>query len=119
MPLSDFAKAFNLEQYKEVMPYSLYAAEFVSGSGFATREQILQTPNFDKFDDLFKNLTDWGCTLDGEKFDMIRYSKIYCEAAVRELSAGWRVFRDKLLEKYSIDAFSYPTMASLSDAYMT
>ena len=48
---------------------------------------------------------------------MIKYASIYCKADVEVLKKGWIVFRDSLLSEYDIDVFSYPTMASLADAY--
>ena len=63
-----------------------------------------------------RNLIEWGCAKDG-KFDMIKYASIYCKADVEVLKKGWIVFRDSLLSEYDIDVFSYPTMASLADAY--
>ena len=81
MPLADWGGAFRLDQKKEVMPYKLYTEEFVNGGGMATLEQLKRVPNFKDFGQLFKNLVDWGCQV-GEKFDMIRYSTIYCRADV-------------------------------------
>ena len=33
------------------------------------------------------------------------------------LKDGWRKFRDLILDKYQLDTFHYPTLASLSDQY--
>ena len=48
---------------------------------------------------------------------MIEYSRRYCEVDVQVLQAGYMIFRDALLDKYGLDCLTYPTMASLSDAY--
>lgn len=134
MPLSDWGEAFNLEQAKEVMPYKLYTEEFVNGGGIATLEQLKRVPDFKDFGQLFKNLVDWGCQIDGRaldakdghtcrgrgmKFDMIKYSSIYCKADVNVMIEGWKIFRQSFLDFADIDCFSYPTISSMGDAYMT
>jgi hypothetical protein len=118
MPLSDWGKSFKLDQAKEVMPYKLYTEEFVNGGGMATLEQLKRIPDFKDFGQLFKNLVDWGCQV-GDRFDMIHYSSIYCKADVNVLKKGWKVFRQSFLEFADIDCFSYPTISSMGDAYMT
>jgi hypothetical protein len=37
---------------------------------------------------------------------------------VKVLDAGWGIFRKSLLDKYDLDCESYPTISSLSDAFM-
>jgi hypothetical protein len=123
MPLSDFGKSFKLDQAKEVMPYDLYTEEFVRNGGMATLEELNAVPNFKDHGDLFMNLVSWGCVVEGEggerMYDMLKYSRIYCRADVDVLKKGWRVFRDSLLEAFDIDAFHYPTISSIGDAYLT
>ena len=48
---------------------------------------------------------------------MIKYSSYYCKIDVQVLKDGWRKFRDLILDKYQLDTFHYPTLASLSDQY--
>ena len=118
MPLADWGGAFKLDQEKEVMPYKLYTEEFVNGGGMATLEHLKRVPSFKDFGQLFKNLVDWGCEV-GDKFDMIKYSTIYCKADVNVMKKGWRIFRQSFLDFADIDCFSYPTISSMGDAYMT
>ena len=118
MPLSDWGDAFKLNQKKEVMPYKLYTEEFVNNGGMATLAQLKRVPDFRDFGQLFKNLVDWGCRVD-EKFDMIKYSSIYCKADVNVMKNGWKIFRQSFLDFAAIDCFSYPTISSMGDAYMT
>lgn len=118
MPLSDWGESFKLDQEKEVMPYKLYTEEFVNGGGMATLEQLKRIPDFKDFGQLFKNLVDWGCQV-GDRFDMIHYSSIYCKADVNVMKKGWKIFRQSFLEFADIDCFSYPTISSMGDAYMT
>ena len=126
MPLSDFGKSFKLDQAKEVMPYELYTEEFIRRGGVATLEELKAVPNFKNHGDLFMNLVSWGCVVESEEsglpyrlYDMLKYSRIYCRADVDVLKKGWRVFRDSLLSAFDIDAFHYPTISSLGDAYLT
>ena len=118
MPLSDWGGAFKLDQAKEVMPYKLFTEEFVNGGGLATLEQLKRVPDFKDFGQLFKNLVDWDCQV-GDKFDMIKYSSIYCKADVNVMKKGWRIFRQSFIDFADIDCFSYPTISSVADAYMT
>ena len=118
MPLADWGGAFKLDQAKEVMPYKLYTEEFVNAGGMATLEQLKCVPNFKEFGQLFKNLVDWGCHV-GDRFDMIKYSTIYCKADVNVMKKGWKIFRQSFLNFADIDCFSYPTISSMGDAYMT
>ena len=117
--LSKFGKMFNLPQAKEVMPYDIYTDEFVRSGGMATRDQLLKAPHFTDFTDLFENLKKWECEQENGEFDMLKYSRIYCEADVKVMKNGWRVFRDGLLDVFDIDCFHYPTIASLGNEHLT
>ena len=89
MKLSEFGKAFDLPQKKEVMPYDLYTEEFVDTyDQSATRDQIEATPNFDDFEQLWMNVREWGCEMSDGRFDMKRYRTQYCDADVSVLKAG-------------------------------
>ena len=105
------------------MPYDLYTEEFVRSGGMATIEELNAVPNFKDHSDLFMNLVSCGCVVEGKdgerRYDMLKYSRIYCRADVDVLKKGWRVFRDSLLTAFDIDAFHYPTISSLGDAYLT
>lgn len=118
MPLSDWGGAFKLDQKKEVIPYKLYTEEFVNAGGMASLEQLKRIPNFDDYGQLMKNLVEWNCQ-DEDRFDMLKYSSIYCKADVNVMKKGWRLFRKAFLDFADIDCFSYPTISSLGDAYMT
>jgi hypothetical protein len=120
MPLSGFGKAFNLSQEKEIMPYKLYTQTFVERGGFANRNQLdYVTCDWSESDksQLYENLEKWDCETQEGHFDMIKYSEHYCEIDVQVLQTGYMIFRGALLDKYGLDCLTYPTMASLSDAY--
>ena len=117
--LASFASKFNLEIVKEVMPYDLYTEEFVSSGGWATEAELrLVTPEHD-YPLLMTNLQEMGVADEHGRWDMIHYSRWYCQADVRLLKKGWNVFRDDTLRQVDIDVNFYPTTASLADAYLT
>ena len=117
MPLSGFAKSFNLSVKKEVLCYSWYTDENVL-KRFATAEELRSHIPDDQYDDLISNLDSLGCLV-GERYDMIAYSKWYCQQDCRVLRDGYNVFRDSMLEFSDIDINAYPTLAGLSDQLMT
>ncbi len=118
MPLSDFGKAFNIPQCKDVMPYDLYTEEFIENGFIATREDLKRTVKREEWSQTMTNLNEWECAVDGG-FDMLRYSCVYCRKDVETLREGYKCFRDKLLTKFDIDCFHYPTISSLADTYLT
>lgn len=119
MPLAKFGTAFQLDQEKEVLPYKLYTKTFLASGGVATREQLKCVPDFavKTLPTLYANAERWGCEQPDGRIDMIRYASRYCEMDVHVLKEGWKVFRNSLLQEYNMDAFSYPTISSLADAY--
>jgi hypothetical protein len=120
MPLSDFSKAFKLTACKEVMPYGVYTKDFIARGGQATHEQLLASPFFEDFDELFHNLEMWECNNPDGTYDMLKYSEIYCKQDVKVLAEGYGVFRDSLLEDvtYDMDCSNFVTIPSMADAYL-
>lgn len=115
--LASFASKFNLEIKKEVMPYDLYTEEFISNGGWATEDELSYCHDYDE---LIANLNQFGVKdPDTGKWDMIQYSRWYCQADVRLLREGWRIFRVDTLTQVDLDVNYYPTTASLADAYLT
>ena len=124
MPLKDFGDAFDLDQGKEVMPYELYTKEFLDRDCMATLSELNAcTLTKDDRNVMMTNLTKWGC-IDSRnplaiRYDMMRYANEYCRVDVEVLAKGWTIFRDGLLDRFGIDVFAYPTMASLADSYFS
>jgi len=115
-PLARFSSMFQLEHIKEVMPYDLYTEEFIDEQdGIA---DISDLNGFAQFDELMCNLEAWGCEVAEGQYDMIKYGRIYCEADVRLLAEGWRIFQKDTLEHTGIDANYVPTAASLAHAFI-
>eukprot|EP00965_Chrysotila_dentata_P063992 2119820-Pleurochrysis_carterae.AAC.1 len=129
-PLRDFAKMFKLENVqKEVMPYDLYTREFVYGEmeGICDWDYILQNSgiHFTDYDDLKANLHKWSedCVIISEDdykvyYNMLNYSRRYCEMDVQVLKKGWNVFRKLTQKALQMDVNAYVTISSLGDAYL-
>lgn len=121
-PLSKFGKMFNLEQEKEVLPYTLFTESFVENGGVCMWGDIVSnSKHFEDFDQLRNNLRNWGCERVDENgvawYDMMEYAVTYCRADVDVLQKGWRKFRDMVLSEMDMDINCYPTVASMTDAY--
>jgi hypothetical protein len=124
MPLSKFGKSFGLAQSKEIFPHSLMTNKFIISGGIATLQQLKKACEKDQLDcnELLRKLEECpGAVVLGStsspQYNMINYSSHYCELDVKVLKEGWRVFRNLILDKYQLDTFHYPTLASLSDQY--
>ena len=117
-PLSKFGKMFNLDQHKEVIPYTLYTEHFVENNCIASWDYILNnSKNFDDFDTLKENLEKWECKTTDGKYDMMKYASIYCKADVEVLQKGWNKFRNMFLSEMDMDTNCYCTLASVVDSY--
>lgn len=129
MSLSKFGKSFGLDQAKEIFPHSLMTKKFIKAGGIATLDQLRKACMDEKLDTnkLLQKLQEADCVIRPREiipdipvkpqYDMIKYSSYYCKIDVQVLKDGWRKFRDLILDKYQLDTFHYPTLASLSDQY--
>ena len=116
-PLARFSQMFKLDCIKEVMPYDLYTESFIEDrDGIADTSDLT---SFNEFDELMTNLREWGCEISPGKWDMIKYGRIYCEADVRVLAEGWRIFQRDTLEHTGVDVNHVPTTASLAHTFIT
>lgn len=113
--LASFSQKFNLPIKKEVMPYELYTEEFIASGGMATEEEL---GDYADHQEIIANFSEFGLSSDDGKYDMIAYSRWYCQADVRLLREGWAVFRKDMLEHVDIDVNYYPTTASMADTYL-
>ena len=139
MPLSKFAKCFNLPQEKEIIPYKLYTKKNIlkrylplelckSYTDFQVRSNNLdKIPSTKDYDDFFNkfidNATKWKCiNTDGLeetfKIDIIKYSQIYCERDVQVLKHGYETFGKMLKETCNMNIINYMSAAQLANDYM-
>ena len=103
--LSKFGKMFKLKQEKEVMPYSLYNEINFEENPIVSIEKVITGK--DKYGHQYlkekdvkafkNNIEKWGLNKDGF-YDMIEYSRIYCEMDCEVLMSGYNKFREWILE---------------------
>lgn len=119
-PLADFSEQFNLPDIKQVIPYDLYTYEFCHrANAFMASEEELRRCNLseDKYQEMMANLIAWDCVEEGG-YNMLKYSRIYCEFDIKLLKGGWQCFRADMLKNCDIDIWYYPTTASIADTYL-
>ena len=120
MSLATFTDAFKLTATKEVMPYKMYTSDFVfNEKGLATKQQLegFKRDGFKDHDQMFENLDRWGCRTPEGKYDMIKYSSMYCKEDINVLKQGYSIFRASLLSEYDIDCYHFPTVSGVADNY--
>lgn len=116
-PLSSFANMFKLGNVKkEILPYDLYTRENVKKSNIEISEALKYLKEFDK-EEFLNNLKTWDL-IDGDKFDHLRYSEIYCESDVKVTYQGYNKFREWMLKITDLDIINYVSIASVGDAYL-
>lgn len=111
MPLSKFGKTFKLSQSKEIMPYALYNENDNVKKRFISVDYVL-TGKDQYGHDFIKenqkkqfrlNLLKWNLINEDGKYDIIEYSKKYCEMDCIVLRDGYNKFREWILELKNID----------------
>ena len=119
--LSSFGKMFNLEQKKEILPYSLYTTENIEDRHIPL-ETCLDELNCDSDkEEYLKNCEKWNCIDYGDdaKFvDIIEYSRRYCEMDCIVLQKGFETFRGWINEVTGLDTLNYCSIASLGLDYI-
>lgn len=106
MPLSKFGKCFNLQQFKEVMPYDLYKNQDIivlseNNSMKSIDEALfaLQTHTEEEKNQFIDNCHKWNLIDENnQNFKYIEYAKIYCQKDVEVLKAGYEKFREWMFE---------------------
>lgn len=118
-PLRDFGKCFNLEQAKEIMPYSLQTeknikSRFISASDCAKAQELINSEDYKLFMD---NCHKWSC-IEDEHIDIIKYASIYCRIDCVVLAQGMEIFRGWMLKATKLDIYNILTIPSLAHKYM-
>ena len=122
-PLRNFGKIFNLEQGKEVMNYDIYHDFFNRLKKGKIKKQQYKidkaTKNMSEEDkkQFNTNIKDWNCQKGTKFFDLIEYSKRYCEIDCEVLRDGYKKFREWILDSCELDINKILTSASLADKY--
>ena len=114
--LSGFGKMFNLEQGKEIMPYSVYTASNVEKRFIDLEEMLNEVDDKDK-EQFLANAEKWGC-INENQIDIITYSAEYCKIDIKVLKAGFETFRTWIMEVCNLDIKNYCSIASLGLDYI-
>ena len=113
--LADFGEMFKLKIHKEVMPYDLYSRKNVITRILPIKDAYKFIAKTDKntFD---KNIIKWKLNQNG-CFDILEYSRRYCEIDCEVLRDGYLTFRDWILEITGLDIDNSITLPSLVKQY--
>ena len=117
--LSNFGDMFNLPITKEVIPYSVYTTENIA-KVFVPISEALQDYKLKKEKDrkIFQeNLDKWGCRV-GDKFNILEYSRRYCEMDCEVLHKGYQTFRGLIHQVTGLNVDNYVSIASLANDYL-
>ena len=117
MPLKDFSKVFKLTDNKEVMPYDLYNVDGNIKKRFIDIKEALEYVKDDEKVQFLLNIKKWNLSING-KYDIVEYSRLYCELDCEVLKQGYTIFREWMQIATKIDINQIATIASLSHRYL-
>jgi hypothetical protein len=115
MPLREFPKVFNLQGFKEIMPYTLYTEENIQKRFVPIDEALTLISNSDK-EQFLNNIERWNCKVK-DTFDIIKYSSEYCKIDCEILYNGYVKFRSWMNTAFNLDIDYILTSASLAHRY--
>ena len=135
--LKSFKDMFNIDVKKEILPYRLYNNHNVKvgfvdknicikeveyqyecnniGEDYTTDESIKNKNDF--VNEFINNCKEWDCIKDN-KINIMKYCIKYCDMDCIVLQKGYNTFRGWLKKSTGLDINDYPSLASLSDAYL-
>lgn len=114
--LADFGKCFKLDVEKEIMPYEIYNKENLENVYYSI-EETLKYIKPELHQAFLNNIKKWDCEMDGE-FNIIKYSRIYCEMDCEVLRKGYDTFRGWIQNLCNLDIDEIISIASLSHKYL-
>ncbi len=115
--LRHFSQMFNLPYEKELMPYDVFTHEFIHGDFLIDPDVIAEAYDQKMVDEMRPNMEKHECVTDDGRWDMLKYSKFYCERDVELLNAGWNAFRRMTLEFFDLDINAKEVLTTASMAY--
>lgn len=125
LPLKKFSKMFNLEQAKEIIPYELYNNTTYFNKRYVRVDDANVYLSSEEVSQFIDNIKTWGLLSDNETYDIIEYSRIYCEMDCIVLRDGYNIFRQWILslelpsgENAKLDINNILTCAGLAHTYM-
>lgn len=126
MALKKFPKIFGLNVSKEVMFYNFYSEETIRHRWYKP-SAIYDTLVFDEddfktkdeaYNHLLQNIKLWNLENSNGEFDIIEYSRRYCEIDCEILQRGYTIFREWNLKLLDLDIDNILTIASLAHRYL-
>lgn len=130
--IGKFNKIFDKDYYenkkdpnynqKEIMPYKLYTLENVQKKFIKIEEAFKYISDEKKKEQFINNIEKWkvGYQKENEQyFDIIEYSKKYCELDCKILKWGYNIFRGWFLELFNLDINNYISIPSIAQDYLT
>ena len=109
---------FNLTKIeKEVIPYNLYTPENIK-TRYVKISKVLPLLEPWEFKQFVENINKWNLRKENYTFDIIEYSRLYCELDCKVLFQGYNVFRGWILDQLQIDVNGVLTSAALSIRYL-
>lgn len=115
MPLKKFGKTFALKSEKEIMPYALYNETAVA-ERFMDIDAALDFVKQEDKEQFLANIDRWNLHDDsGKKYDILEYSRKYCEIDCIVLKQGYNTFREWILTDFQMDINEVLTLASLME----
>lgn len=129
-PLKNFGKMFKLEQGKEIMPYDLYNENGAIDQVFFNIDYVLNKYiNENDKKQFLNNLDKWNLRTANNEYDIITYSRYYCEIDCDVLEKGYNIFRSWILDlqgydlsgklvNHKLDINEILTSASLAHRFM-
>ena len=116
LPLKKFAETFELEDKKEILPYDLYNNTNAVNDKFVDIVDALKYINKNDHADFIENINKWDLK-QGDKFDCVKYSQIYCKYDCLVLKNGYNIFKQWMDKLAGLDIDNILTIASLAHRY--
>lgn len=118
MPLRKFPECFFNEKSieKEVMPYELYNYKTVN-ERYCSIKKALKFIKKRDHEQFLKNIKRWNLKING-MYDIIEYSKIYCELDCEILMKGYEIFKKWMYVITNLNIDNLISSATLADRFL-
>ena len=107
---------FNLSIKKDIMPYDFYTPETIS-KRYNSINKALKFINIKDHNQFIKHIDEWNLRKDEDTFDIIEYSRRYCEIDCDVLEQGYNIFKHWMLFEVNIDIDQTLTIVSLAHQF--
>lgn len=116
MALRLFPKSFGLKVgVKEVFPYNAITRERLYKCPIKCWEDEKPEWSEERKREFVENLERLNCIIDGECWDVKKYTLFYCRRDVEILKDGFNVFRDQIMQEFGIDITTKLSISSIAN----